>query len=665
MKFQDIKANITNNSNLYPAQIDAYRSALSHYTEFSDFKYRESLIVMPTGTGKTGVMSLLPFGIAEGRVLIITPGKIVRKTVFSHFDSVNNPDQTFWVKRNIIYDRFSLPKSYLYKGFNPRIQGEKGLTIKKLEASDVVVTNIHKIVSSNEEVNLINLVERDFFDMIIIDEAHHVAANMWQETLSYFDATKVIKLTATPFRGDKLEISNHDYDPIFEYTLGEAIDDSLVKNIVKQEDIPGELVFFDKDTNKQYTLEEAKEELGNEFVSKSIAMSETCSKQVIERTKDVLSAKRQSYPKHQVLAVTCNDEHAREVCKWYKDLGLSATYVSTRSLNEREIEQRLTDYANGKYDVMVSIQMLGEGYDNPNISIISLFRPFKTLGPYAQSIGRGLRKIHAENIMPIDNYCNVIYHQELGLESLWEYYKNQEEYGKLIKKQAAFLSEQLTFDFSELGYVEKESSKKSNSEEKEYDLANVSVNNTLNVSGYSSEGLGRSDSFTSTGYQEYKQHLSEITSKQENKLNDYKEKLDTQVENGVLNKEEADILLSAFEKDVQQNINESYSEFEDLIVSESLREDFTRWLNTRIEEFFKISELKKQGFDLNRDSSLVDNEPIDNIGYIARNIRQSLFDQTGKNVSLYSNIDYAVAKERVIEKLKYWTEEYGKKEDEL
>lgn len=507
--FQNVKANITNNTSLFDVQIQAYKAALSHYTEFPDFNHREALIVMPTGTGKTGVMSILPFGISKGRVLIITPGKIVRKTVFGHFDTAENPEKTFWIKRNVIFDKSSLPKSYLYQGYNPKIEGEKQLTIKKLNSADIVVTNVHKLGSSNEDVNLMSLVEKDFFDMIIIDEAHHVAAGMWQEALKYFNASKVLKLTATPFRGDKLVISTHDYDPIYEYTLGEAINDELVKNIVKQEDIPGNLIFVDKNNGKRYSLLEAKEELGNDFVSKSIAMSEPCSKQVIDKTKEILSLKRKSYPKHQVLAVTCNDEHAQDICDWFNELNLKATYVSTRSLSDKEIEKRLSDFGKGLYDVMVSIQMLGEGYDNPNISVISLFRPFKTLGPYAQAIGRGLRKIHGKYTSPIDNFCNVVYHQELGLEKLWEYYKDQETYGEKLKKQKEDLSEQLSFEFDELGFVEKPTTKKNNQHDSEDEFDQIYVNNVLNVSLYSSKGLGKEDAFTDSGINDYKSFLND------------------------------------------------------------------------------------------------------------------------------------------------------------
>lgn len=663
--FRTVKANIENNNSLYQVQIDAYKAALAHYTEFTEDTHRECLIVMPTGSGKTGVMSILPFGISNGRVLIITPGKVVRKTVYNHFNSTFSPEKTFWVKRNIIFDRKSLPKSFLYQGYNPKNAGEKELTIKKLNDADIVVTNVHKLGSSNEEVNLMKLVSQDFFDMVIIDEAHHSVANMWSDALNYFRARKIIKLTATPFRSDKRNISTHEYDPIFEYTLGEAITDGLVKNIVKQEAIPGELSFTDRNTGKVYALSEAKEKLGNDFVSKSIAMSESCSKQVIEKTKKILTDKRKSYSKHQVLAVTCNDEHAQDACKWFNELGLSATYVSSKSVSDKENEQRLNDYANGVYDVMVSIQMLGEGYDNPNISIIALFRPFKTLAPYAQAIGRGLRKIYSDELNELDNFCNVVYHQELGLEKLWDYYKEQETYGQILIKQRKNLNEQLSFEFDELGFVEKTPNVSISKKEieNEEDFSNISVQSLLSVSAATPHNLGKADAFTEYGFKSYNEALNSVLQSAQTKLNQKRIEFQKMVDDGILLPEDADTLLEKYENTTQNQVNTSYNTFHDLIVSESLRQDFVNWLNSKLEEFFKVSNLTKTDFDLFNDYLHIDKKKINNVGFISKNIKQSLYEETKKNFSLYNAADFAKAKERSLEKLDFWLQQYGKKEE--
>lgn len=127
---------------------------------------------------------------------------------------------------------------------------------------------------------------------------------------------------------------------------------------------------------------------------------------------------------------------------------------------------------------------------------------------------------------------------------------------------------------------------------------------------------------------------------------------------------EAQVLLSNREKAVQDEVNKGYSEFQDLIVSESLRNNFTIWLNSKLEEFFKISKLLKEGSDLSDDNPSLDKKPVNNIGFISINIRRSLYNETKKNISLYSPIDFAIAKERVIEKLDYWLNQYGRKEED-
>lgn len=232
VNFESVSVNIFGNSKLYQAQVEAYNAVTTYYEQFPEFEKREVLVVMPTGSGKTGLMSILPFANCNGKVLLITPGKVVRRTVFEEFDTMFNPHNSFLYKHNVILKAGDLPKTLLYQGFKKDSEQEKAIALSKLNEADVVITNIHRINSSSEEVNLMNLVGQDFFDMIIIDEAHHVAAPMWQEALNYFKASKVIKLTATPFRADKLEISNNPLDPIYEYTLGEAIKDGLLKDVI-------------------------------------------------------------------------------------------------------------------------------------------------------------------------------------------------------------------------------------------------------------------------------------------------------------------------------------------------------------------------------------------------------------------------------------------------
>jgi len=90
--------------------------------------------------------------------------------------------------------------------------------------------------------------------------------------------------------------------------------------------------------------------------------------------------------------------------------------------------------------------MLGEGYDHPYLSIAAIFRPFRSALPYAQFIGRILRIVPDDEATSLDNIGQVISHQFLYLDELWEYYKNQIQESEIIK----YLSEnQELIDISE------------------------------------------------------------------------------------------------------------------------------------------------------------------------------------------------------------------------
>lgn len=656
--FEASYANIIGNTNLYPAQIKAYQAVVSHYQEFKDNpKYRESLVVMPTGSGKSGVMALLPYGLSSKRVLIITPGKTVRSAVYKHFNTADNPEKTFWIKQNVIFDYAKLPKSYKYEGFNSEKEGIKEIVLSLLEQADLVITNVHKIVGSSEEINLKNILPNDFFDLIIVDEAHHVAADMWQESLNYFNTAKVIKLTATPFRSDNISIINHELDPIYEYSLGQAIEDGLLKEIVKEEAIPNH-VTFTRSNGEEITLEEAKLLLGSDAVSASIAMSEESSKEVIEYTKKTFITKQHnSEQTHQILAIACNDQHAQNLCQWFTEAGLSATYVSTKSLSPAQNEQRIAAFTKGDFNVMISIQLLGEGYDNPNISIISIFRPYRTLGPYAQAIGRGLRKIYSGN--DFDNICNVIYHRELNLEKLWEYYKNQREKATAMQKQFTNLYEQLSLPFDELGFVEKRSfgTTPGDKEFTDKDFQEL----TLAIAEHSATTIGNIDSFSSQGVDTYLREKAKIEKEVEEKYNAEIARYKKLKDSGVLSEEDYTILIRQQREKIQQVIVTNNDNFHDQILAMSLRTDFTTWIIQQVETIFEKTTIEKDGYELfNTHVGPEALDKINNLSYIVKNIRVSLFNEFKKPVDLYTLKDYRDAKIFVGEKLNVIIQRFSK-----
>lgn len=384
--------------------------------EFGKKPTEHKIIVLPTGTGKTGVIGLSPYQISKGRVLVITPSLIIREGISDDFDT--RSQFNFWTKRNVILDDNYLPNVYRYAGYNT--PGDKRRVLNYLDNANIIIANIHKVFNTNSRKTLVDILPADYFDMIIIDEAHHSAAESWKRTLEHFNAEKIVKLTATPFRADNKEL---DGQIIYEFALADAIKDGYVKNVVA-EDYSTQKLEFVLD-GKTISKEEALELMDSNWVTRSVAYSEECSKMIVDMSiKRLMEKRSHGNAHHQIIAVACSIDHAREIKKMYEDAGLSADFIT--SDRQEESEKAIIEFKKGQVDVLVNVNMLGEGFDHPNISVAAIFRPFRTPGPYAQFIGRAIRKIQENNpIDSIDNVAHVIYHKELDLDTLWDYYTGE------------------------------------------------------------------------------------------------------------------------------------------------------------------------------------------------------------------------------------------------
>lgn len=368
-------------------------------------------------------MALLPYNICQGRVLIITPQIIIKDTVVDAL----NPEfsDNFWLKRKVFNRPSELPVLVEFEGSKTPLE--------VLEAANIVIMNIQKLQSRLDSSPL-NFLPTDFFDMIIIDEAHHSVARTWVETIHHFVAAKVIKVTGTPIRTDKREIAG---DLVYKYKLSQAMANGFVKSLENLTYIPDQLFLtIDNDKSKTYTVEQIYQmDLKDEdWVSRSVAYSTECSERVVDESIKLLEVKRaNSAIPHKIIASACSICHAEEILDLYEKKGYRTAIIHSK-LNEEQIEQAKNDIKNHRVKVVVNVSMLGEGYDHEFLSIAAIFRPFRNPLPYMQFIGRILRVIpHELTTIAEDNISQIVSHKHLGLEDLWESYKIEIQESEIIK----------------------------------------------------------------------------------------------------------------------------------------------------------------------------------------------------------------------------------------
>jgi len=389
--------NIEENPQLREPQIDAYKAIYDYFKAGN----KKAIVQIPVGCGKSGLAAMLPFGISEGRVLVITPNLTITKGMFETFD-VTNRQKCFWRQRRILED-----KDMIGGPFTCTLDSGN---ISITEKSHIVITNVHQLATNTDK--WLNKFSDNFFDLIIIDEAHHAAAKSWKQVMEKFSNAKIVNMTATPFRSDKEEIEG---ELVFRYPFKRATLKGYVKQIQAWYVAPSVLTFTAKGKTKTYSLEEVLKLKEKDWFSRGIALSEICNISIVDNSLQKLEELRETGTNHQLIAVACSVDHAKTIRSLYSARGYKADVIYSEMDNDKQ-EDVMRRLKSGELDCIVQVQMLGEGFDHQKLSVAAIFRPFRSLAPYIQFVGRILRVVVQNNPGHPDNYGHVVTHAGMNLD---------------------------------------------------------------------------------------------------------------------------------------------------------------------------------------------------------------------------------------------------------
>lgn len=406
--FTNLEFDIESNNLLREPQKEAYLRVADFFNEGNN----KAIIQIPVGCGKTGLAALLPLGTAQGRVLIISPNLTIKEGLFEAMD-ITNKQKCFWRKTHV------LANDYMIAGPFACTLDTGNITVA--EKSHIVITNIHQL-ATNVDKWLTQFPDK-FFDMIIIDEAHHSAASSWRKVLERFPGAKVIHMTATPFRSDRLKI---DGELIYRYPFRSATLKGYIKRLKANYVAPSEIqiVFTDKNKTK-YNLDEVLKLKEEDWFSRSVALATPCNQHIVDNSLQKLEDLRQTGTRHQLIAVACSINHGKEIRSMYRKRGYIAKVIHSQQ-DKSEQRQILSDLKNGTLDCIIQVQMLGEGFDHPKLSVAAIFRPFRTLAPYIQFVGRIMRVVVQKDPSHPDNLGHIVTHLGMNLDQRLKEFKQFE-----------------------------------------------------------------------------------------------------------------------------------------------------------------------------------------------------------------------------------------------
>lgn len=400
--FSSISARIDGNLHLRQPQTDGYAAIRDFLVDGG----HRGVAQIPVGCGKSGLITLLPFGVARGRVLVIAPNLPIKDQLAQDLD-VSDP-RCFYIRTGVLTDLSSGP-------FRTVLDSDANL--HDCDDAHIVVTNIHQLAERAD--GWLSQFGDEYFDLIVVDEGHHNAAPSWQRVFDAFPNARVISLTATPFRADGAEVEG---DVIYRYTFREAMRRGYIKDIRAENVAPAELYFTYKGDQRHHTLDEVLELREEDWFSKGVALAEECNISIVDASILWLRDLRTTGTQHQLIAVACSIDHARQIRALYQERSLQAQVIHSR-LDTAERDEILRELRSGLLDVIVQVAMLGEGFDHPPLSIAAIFRPFRSLSPYIQFVGRVMR-VNVQNAPSHpDNRGVIVSHVGLNIERHWADFK--------------------------------------------------------------------------------------------------------------------------------------------------------------------------------------------------------------------------------------------------
>jgi len=420
---------------------------------FEVLKWRDLLLNVVTGGGKTqiigGMVAYLKMVHDINQHLILVPNTTVRARLVDAFD----PKARDYVFR-------------VFPFFTGRFEHEKdilslhvmrpGASPAGIRSANIILGNIHQIYEGRDNWRVIY----ENCDQLAIynDEAHNTKAEQYNDLISKLKPKRIMRLdtTATP---DRLDGLHPDSEMIYIYGIREAMREKIVKRVVVfRPDIERvKFTYYDLETKKEITAEEMPwEDIEHKKIpavryvtnpkpmEQQLAIALECLKH--QRKTVPLEADGKPLYKPLLFVVALSIKDAERIKATLESMKLNGDLLKVLLLTseegelarkeagitqiepeeEKDIQAINKDHRNCKYDAIVSVMMLREGWDVKNISIILLFRKFcyKKIGDqiysvYGQQIiGRGLRRINPMS----DEWerCHVVDHPIFKHGWLWK-----------------------------------------------------------------------------------------------------------------------------------------------------------------------------------------------------------------------------------------------------
>jgi len=330
---------------LRPPQIGALHAIQAHWS----ISKNAAIVVMPTGTGKTETMLCLTVAEKLNKILVIVPSDSLRTQISGKFSRLG-------ILKD---DDFNIVSK---DALNP-VVGILSSAFKDLNQAKEYYEKCNIIIATNSILTECKKNDPRIFNHIVntsnclfVDEAHHCEATTWDNIAMAFVHQKkpVLKFTATPFRNDKKRLKG---TTIYNYPLSLAQRDGSFKEI----NFVPVIEFNDKKVHQLIAT-----------------------RAVNQLKKDI----HEGYD-HVLMARVDDIKKAEEIFEIYKQYDeFNPVLIHSKTERKKEVLERIKS---GQHRIIVCVNMLGEGFDLPELKICALHVIHKNITTSIQFFGRFTR----------------------------------------------------------------------------------------------------------------------------------------------------------------------------------------------------------------------------------------------------------------------------------
>ena len=347
------------------------QEALQAINTFADKGISRQLVVLPTGAGKTVIFSHLPQFRQNSLPMLVLAHRAELLHQAKEKIGWSNPELDIQIEQA------------------DNIAGH----------CDVVVASVPTL--GRAESDRILKYPRDYFNSIVIDEAHHAAAPSYRRILDYFDCPFVLGVTATPQRSDNTRLTDVFDEIVYYKTIQDLIEEGYLSPLV------GYRIKTDTDISEVATHE-------GDYVQSQL-------EEAIDnprRNATIVSAYTALVPHAKAIVFAAGVKHANNLAASFASSQIATEVIlgATDSDSRRDI---LARFHSGETNVLVNVGVLTEGFDEPTVDCIILARPTRSTLLYTQIVGRGTRLHEGKEHCTILDFADTTKGRKpIGLPSL-------------------------------------------------------------------------------------------------------------------------------------------------------------------------------------------------------------------------------------------------------